>query len=139
MAAIVVFNIWVGIAFSVLQYRSALKSVPSSELESARTMGATGWQQVRDIVFPRIRGHIVSNTVLVTLATINTFGPYMLTRGGPNSKSEVLPVYIYNTALQSGELGRGAAISLALIAINLMFFFIVRRGRASRGRGRGAA
>lgn len=127
MVTIIVFNVWVGVAFSVLQYRSALASVPPNELESARLMGANGRQQVRDIVFPRIRGHIVSNTLLVTLATFNTFGPYMLTRGGPDGRSEVLPVYIYNTALYAGELGRGAAISLALILVNLVFFLVVRR------------
>lgn len=127
MAAIIVFNIWVGVAFSVLQYRSALSAVPLNELDNARLLGAGPWQQVRDIVFPRIRGHIVSNTLLVTLATFNTFGPYMLTRGGPGGQSEVLPVYIYNTALYAGELGRCAAISLALILINLVFFLVVRR------------
>jgi|GEM_PF-6040530 len=127
MLSVIVFNIWVGVAFSVLQYRSALASVPENELESARLMGATKSRTIKDVVLPHIKGHVMSNVLLVCLSTLSTFSPYMLTMGGPNHKSEVLPAYIYNTALGNGELGRGSAISVALIFLNLMLFLIMRR------------
>jgi len=120
MASVIVFNIWVGTAFSMLLFSSALGAVPPSQLESARMAGASTWQQLRDVVIPNIRGHILTNTLLITLWTFNTFSPYLLTAGGPNGRSEILPVYIYRTAIPGGQLGVGAAISLLMLLINLV-------------------
>jgi multiple sugar transport system permease protein len=120
MASIILFNIWIGTAFSMLLFSSALAAVPPSQMESAHMVGATAWQQLRDVVIPHIRGHILTNTLLITLWTFNTFTPFLLTAGGPNHESEILPVYIYNVAITGGHLGVGAAISLIMLLINLV-------------------
>ncbi len=83
----------------MLLFSSALDGVPPSQMESARMAGASAWQQLRDVVIPNIRAHILTNTLLITLWTFNTFTPYLLTAGGPNGESEILPVYIYRTAI----------------------------------------
>lgn len=96
MEAIIIFNIWVGTAFSMQLFSSALSAVPPSQLESARMVGATTWQQMRDVILPNIKGHVLTNTLLITLWTFNTFTPYLLTAGGPNGATEILSVYIYH-------------------------------------------
>ncbi len=131
MAVIIVFNIWRGAAFSMLLYSAALNTVPSSHLEVARMAGAHQWQQLRDIVLPTVRRHVLTNTLLITLWTFNDFTPYLLTGGGPNHKSETLPVYIYETAILGGHLGYGSAISLLLLLANLViavFYIRLLRG-----------
>lgn len=135
MASIIVFNIWVGTAFSMLLFSSALDAVPPSQMESARMVGASAWQQLRDVVIPNIRAHILTNTLLITLWTFNTFNPYLLTAGGPNGKSEILAVYIYRTAIPGGQLGVGAAISLIMLVINLAIALgYMRVARAKGGK-----
>jgi multiple sugar transport system permease protein len=120
MASLVVFNTWRGTAFSMMLYSSALAAVPPSQLETARTVGASGWQTVRDVVFPHIRGHVLTNTLLISLWTANDFTPFLLTAGGPNHESETLPVFIYQQAISSGRLGYAAAISFLLLLVNLV-------------------
>jgi multiple sugar transport system permease protein len=135
MASIIVFNIWRGTAFSMLLYGAALASVPPSHLETARLAGATGRQTLRDVVFPHIRGHALTNTLLITLWTFNDFSPYLITAGGPNHRSETLPVYIYNTALSvsGGRMGYGAAVSVLVLGVNLLLaLFYLRLLRARR-------
>ena len=135
MASIIVFNIWVGTAFSMLLFSSALAAVPPSQMESARLVGATSWQQLRDVVVPNIKGHILTNTLLITLWTFNTFTPYLLTAGGPRGESEILAVYIYRTAIPGGQLGMGAAISLIMLVINLVIalgYLRVARGTGTK-------
>ena len=127
MQSIILFNIWIGTAFSMLLFSSALASVPPSQMESARMVGANTWQVLRDIVLPHIRGHILTNTLLITLWTFNTFTPYLLTAGGPNHRSEILPVYIYKVAITGGHLGVGAAISLIMLLINLVIAAVYLR------------
>jgi multiple sugar transport system permease protein len=120
MASLIVFNTWRGTAFSMMLYGSALAAVPPSQLETARSVGASGWQTVRDVVFPHIRGHVLTNTLLISLWTANDFTPYLLTAGGPNHASETLPLFIYQQAIHGGELGYAAAISFLLLVVNLV-------------------
>lgn len=120
MAVIIVFNIWRGSAFSMLLYSAALSTVPKSQLEVARLSGARPWQQLRDVVIPTIRRHALTNSLLITLWTFNDFTPYLLTSGGPNNESNILPIFIYKTALVGGKLGYGSAISLLLLLANLV-------------------
>jgi len=133
MASLIVFNTWRGTAFSMMLYSSALAAVPPSQLETAKTVGASGWQTVRDIVFPHIRGHVPTNTLLISLWTANDFTPFLLTAGGPNHESETLPVFIYQQAISSGRLGYAAAISFLLLIVNLvvaMLYLLLLRKRS---------
>src|SRR5690606_10985569 len=94
MQSIIAFNIFNGTAFSMLLFSSALASIPPSQLETARMVGARSWATLRDVVFPNIRGHILTVLLLVTLWTFNVFSPFLLTGGGPNQRTEILPVFI---------------------------------------------
>ncbi|MEZ0071042.1 carbohydrate ABC transporter permease [Planotetraspora sp. GP83] len=127
MPSIIVFNIWRGTAFSMMLYGAALENVPPSQLETARLAGASTLQQLRDVVFPSIRGHVLTNLLLISLWTFNDFTTFQITAGGPEGRSEILPVYIYNVALRDGQLGFGAAISFVVLLINLVLAFAYLR------------
>src|SRR5450759_1330814 len=99
LLSIVVFNTWRGTAVSMLLCGGALNTLPPSHLETARLAGASSWQQLRDIVLPSIRGHILTNLLLISLWTFNDFTPYLITAGGPNFATDTLPVYIFRNAL----------------------------------------
>jgi multiple sugar transport system permease protein len=127
MLSIIVFNTWRGTAFSMLLFSAALGAVPPSQLETARMSGASGWQQLRDVVFPHIRGHVLTNLLLISLWTFNDFSPYLVTAGGPDGRSETLPVFVYQAAISDGQLGFGTAISLLMLLINLVLAVVYLR------------
>ncbi|WP_016909380.1 carbohydrate ABC transporter permease [Streptomyces xiaopingdaonensis] len=127
MLSLIVFNIWRGTAFSMMLYSAALGNVPRSHLETARLAGAGPLQQLRDVVFPAIRGHVLTNLLLISLWTFNDFTPFLITAGGPDGRSETLPVFIYQTALGSGQLGYGAALSFLMLLINLVVAVVYLR------------
>lgn len=127
MQSIIIFNIWNGTAFSMLLFSSALASVPPSQFETAKMAGAGTMTTLRDVVFPNIRGHVLTNTLLITLWTFNVFTPYLITAGGPEGRTEILGIYIYRVALNEGALGEGAALSLIMIIINLVIASVYLR------------
>ena len=133
VAGIVAFNAWRGTAFSMMLYSAALSSVPPSQLETAKLAGASGWQTLRDVVGPHIRRYALTNTLLITLWTFNDFTPYLLTAGGPDRRSEIVPAYIYDTAIVGGQMGYSGAISLLVLLINLGLALVyLRAGRTRR-------
>ena len=118
LLSLIIFNVWRGSAFSMMLFNGALQSVPPSYLETARISGASEFQQLRDVVLPRIKGHVLTDVLLISLWTFNDFTPYLLTAGGPNGQTETLPVFVYKVAFQQGNLGYVSAISLIMLVIN---------------------
>jgi multiple sugar transport system permease protein len=120
LQSLIVFNVWRGTAFSMMLFAAAIQTVTPSHLETARLSGAGGWGQLRDIVLPSTKGHILTDLLLITLWTFNDFTPYLLTQGGPIHQTDVLGVYVYQQAFNVGLMGYGAAISTIILAINLV-------------------
>jgi multiple sugar transport system permease protein len=60
------------------------------------------------------------------------FTPFLLTAGGPSFESDILPIYTYRIAFKSFEFGKGAAIGVIVMLINLAFSLLYLR-LAQRG------
>lgn len=118
LLSIIIFNTWRGSAFSILLFSSALETIPPSYVETADVVGASAWRKFRDIVFPLMRGHILTDLILITLWTFNVFTPFLLTGGGPIFKTELVSIYTYRTAFKFFEFGRGGAIAVVMMVIN---------------------
>jgi len=71
------------------------------------------------VLLPLIRPHIFTDLILITLWTFNTFTPYLITGGGPLFRSETVSMYTYRVAFKFLEFGRGAAIAVIMMLINL--------------------
>jgi len=129
--AIILFNTWRGTAFSMLLFSSALATIPPSYLETAEVLGASFWQKLRDILLPLLRGNIITDLILITLWTFNTFSPFLLTGGGPAYRTEVVSIFTYRVAFKFFEFGAGGAIAVVVMLINffltMVYLFILRR------------
>ncbi|WP_025661963.1 sugar ABC transporter permease [Rhizobium sp. IBUN] len=121
---IVVFNTWRGAAFSMMLFNSAFQSIPPSYFQAADVAGASSWQKLRDIALPLIRGHVVTDLILITMWTFNVFTPFLLTSGGPSYRTELLSIYTYRVAFKDFEFGRGAAVGVIIMLINLAFALV---------------
>ncbi|HQZ11251.1 MAG TPA: sugar ABC transporter permease [Devosia sp.] len=121
---IVVFNTWRGAAFSMMLFNSAFSSIPPSYFQAADVAGASSWQKFRDIGLPLIRGHIVTDLILITMWTFNTFTPFLLTNGGPSYKTELVSIYNYRVAFHDFQFGKGAAVGVIMMLINLAFALV---------------
>jgi multiple sugar transport system permease protein len=134
MLSIILLNTWGGTAFSMLLFSSALASIPPSYMETAEVIGASPWQKFRDILFPLLRTTLATDLILITLWTFNTFSPFLLTGGGPNYRTELVSIYTYRTGLRDFQFGKGSAIAVVVMLINLalasVYLFISRRRRA---------
>lgn len=124
LTSVILFNAWRGAAFSMLLFSSALGSIPPSYLETAEVTGASTLQRLRDIILPLIRTHIVTDLILITLWTFNTFTPFLLTGGGPAFRTEVVSILTYRVAFKYFDFGSGSAIGMLMMLINLAFALV---------------
>ncbi len=134
-ASVIMVNVWYGAPFFMIMYLAALKSVPEQLYEAAAIDGASGWQRLVHITLPMMR-NIISITVLFSL--IVTFANYdivrVLTNGGPRDLTHVFATYAFQVGILSGNIPRGAAVSLFMFPLLAVFAFFILRGVTRRNR-----
>jgi multiple sugar transport system permease protein len=133
--AIIMVNVWIGTPFFMIMYLAALKSVPEQLYEAAAIDGATSWQRLRYVTLPMM-ANIISITVLFSL--IVTFANYdivrVLTNGGPRDLTHVFASYAFQVGILSGNIPRGAAVSLFMFPILAVCAFFVLRSVTRRNK-----
>ncbi len=118
LMAVILANIWHGTAFSMMVYQSALDNVPDDVIESAKMDGANKWQTLSRITIPIIKDTVMTNTMLITLSTLGTFGMVYTMTG---TTVQTLPIFMYIRAFKNYELGYGTAISMIVLLIGMIF------------------
>ncbi|WP_376098199.1 carbohydrate ABC transporter permease [Roseomonas sp. CCTCC AB2023176] len=137
--SIIIVNVWYGAPFFMIMYLAALKSVPEALYEAADIDGASSWQRLRFITLPMMQ-NIISITVLFSL--IVTFANYdivrVLTNGGPRDLTHVFASYAFQVGILSGNIPRGAAVSLFMFPLLAVVAFFMLRGINKRTKEIGA-
>jgi multiple sugar transport system permease protein len=122
MLVVCIANAWRNVAFSMLMFAAALRSLPTEVIEAAEMEGASTLRRLVRVVVPMMRGTIVTNLLLVTLGNLSTFTlVWVMTQGGPGTSTSILPVYMYLVSFTYNDLGYGSMIGLAVIALGAIF------------------
>lgn len=112
---------WRGTAFSMILFYGGLQRIPRQLYRAARVDGAGRWARFRHVTLPQLKPVVFVTTVLVTIYALNTFDLiFALTGGGPGRATQVLALFMYQEAFESYALGRGAAIAVVMLGINLL-------------------
>ena len=124
LGSVIVVNIWRGMPFYAITLLAGLQTVNPELHEAAALDGATAWQRFWRITWPLL----LPVTMVVTLfSVIQTFADfqlvYVLTGGGPANATHLFATYAYQIGINTGLLGEGAAVSLAMFPI--LFIIVV--------------
>lgn len=125
-------NVWRGTAQSMILLYAGVKTVDKQLLEAASIDGASSIKKLIHITIPGMKSVIMINVLLNIINTFNTFDMIMpLTGGGPGRSTEVLVLSVYRNIFQQLDLGKGCAVAVILLMINITFsigYFILNRG-----------
>jgi multiple sugar transport system permease protein len=121
-------NVWRGFPFSAIVLLAGLTSVPPEILDAAKVDGTSFLKRFRLIIVPMIAPILFIGSAFDTVFTLSDLSiVYLLTNGGPDGATEILPTLAYNTGIRGGALGRGAAISLFLFPLLLPAMIMLLR------------
>ena len=123
--AIVFTTVWQYSGLSMLLYLSSLMEIPPDLYESALIDGVSSWQRFRHITFPLIAPALTINSLITLIGCIRLFDlPYVMTNGGPGNATQTIAILLYKDTFMGHNAGRGAADSVVLVAIILLFSLI---------------
>jgi multiple sugar transport system permease protein len=128
LLSVMFVNVWRGFPFSAIVLLAGLTSVPPEVLDAAKVDGASFMQRFRKVIVPMIAPILFVGSAFDTVFTLSDLSiVYLLTNGGPDGATEILPTLAYNTGIRGGALGRGAAISLFLFPLLLPAIILLLR------------
>lgn len=121
-------NVWRGFPFGAIVLLAGMTSIAPEILDAAKVDGASFQQRFHRIIVPMIAPILFIGAAFDTVFTLSDLSiVYLLTNGGPDNSTEILPTLAYHIGIQAGALGRGAAISLFLFPLLLPAMVVLLR------------
>ena len=120
--AVVISITWKVVGFGMVLFVSGIQAVNPDILEAAVMDGAGYWSRVRLIILPLTRRVLLLATLVSAIGSMLAFDQfYIMTSGGPRGQTFTAVYSIYQNSFVSFKLGYGAALSIVLMLIILVF------------------
>jgi len=118
--AVILVNVWQWMGFSMLMYIAGMKGISRDVLEAARLDGISLRQIAIHLAWPMLRHVHLTLLLLGVIGTLQTFPLiYIMTKGGPNHATEMLPNYIFQQGFILQNMGYASALSVVLLLLSL--------------------
>jgi multiple sugar transport system permease protein len=136
MAAIITVQAWRVLPFAVVIFLAGLASIPQEVEDAARMDGASGIKKMIYVTLPlQLPIALVAVLFGLVFTATDMAVVYILTNGGPFNSTQVITTWAFQTGVQGGSLGEGAAISLFLLpvlaVVTIAMLFFARRSEVA--------
>jgi ABC-type sugar transport system permease subunit len=128
MPLVILADTWHTMPLIALILQAALAGLSEEWEEAASVDGANAWQRFWKIRFPLLRPAILVALIIRTVEAFRVFDiVYIITSGGPASKTITITFLTYLYSFPYGKQGIGAALSIMISIITLIFAIIYIR------------
>ncbi len=122
LVAVTISITWKVIGFGMLLFVAGIQSINGEIGEAALIDGGNYWQRVWYIILPLSLRIILLTTLISVIGSMLAFDQfYIMTGGNPRGQTFTSVYWIYQNSFISFKLGYGAALSIILTLIILVF------------------
>jgi multiple sugar transport system permease protein len=122
LVAVTISVTWKVLGFGMILFVAGIQSINSEINEAALIDGASYWQRVWSIILPLSLRTILLTTLISVIGSMLAFDQfYIMTGGNPRGQTFTSVYWIYQNSFISFKLGYGAALSIILTLIILVF------------------
>jgi len=129
--------LFIGLPFVVRAIEPVLQEFDREVEEAARTLGASDFQRIRQVVLPALAPAWISGVTLAFARAVGEYGSVIFIAGNMPMRTEIAPLLIV-IKLEEFDYAGAAAVGVAmvvisfgsLLAINDLQAYLAQRGRA---------
>jgi multiple sugar transport system permease protein len=129
MSSIITVQAWRTVPFATVIFVAGISSIPQEVDDAAAIDGADGLRKFWYVSLPlQLPIAIVAVLFGIVFTATDMVVPYILTNGGPFNSTQVLTTWAFQTGINAGDIGEGAAIALfmlpllAVVVIGMLVF-----------------
>mgnify|MGYP000621433379 CR=1 FL=1 len=128
LPTVMLVDIWHQVPFMMLLMLAGLVSLPKRPYEAAKIDGASRLQMFRYITLPLMKPTIIVAVLIRTIIAFRTYDlVYIMTKGGPGVRTDILSYYIYKRAFAFMDIGFASALSyILLLFVGFVSIFFIR-------------
>jgi multiple sugar transport system permease protein len=120
MASVIGVHTWRIVPLAAVIILAGLISIPDDINDAAAIDGAGFWRKLWEVTLPLTLPVMAVAALFGAVLTFTDMSVvYILTRGGPENATQVLPSYAFLKGIGSGDLAQGAAIAVFLFPLLL--------------------
>lgn len=109
-------------------YLVTMNNIPKEQFEAASIDGANGWQIMRHITWPGLKGMVYLQFLMTVTSSLLAFDDiYVMTQGGPGFASSTLVYGAYIKAFREQNFGQGMAMSVIIGVFSLILTISVNQ------------
>jgi multiple sugar transport system permease protein len=118
-------------------FAAALKNISRDMYEAAILENASAIQRFLRITLPMLGPTIMTSVLMMTLLSLGNFTlVFLMTGGGPDNATNILPIYAYVQGFRFNHLGYSAMLGNVMVVLSaglgIVFVCIARLGSASK-------
>jgi glucose/mannose transport system permease protein len=134
---LVIAGAWQAAGFAMALFLAGLRSVDTEIIKAAQIDGAGPWRIYRRVVLPTMGPIVLAVMVILLQMAIKTFDLVRaLTGGGPGIATNMPTTVVYDFMFQRGQIGRGAAAAILMLAALIVVILPYRAHQRWRARAR---
>jgi multiple sugar transport system permease protein len=129
LGSIIAVHAWRVLPFATVIFLAGQASIPTEVEDAAKIDGATGLRKLFYVTLPlQLPIALVAVLFGIIFTATDMAVVYILTAGGPFNSTQVITTWAFQTGIEGGSLGEGAAVSLfllpvlAVVAIGMLVF-----------------
>lgn len=112
---------WYVLGFYIMLFAAGIQSVPEEVFEAAELDGSHGLHRFGRVTWPLLWSVKKVAVVYLVINVMNVFAlVYLMTRGGPDRKSEVMLTYLYEQAFTNSQFGYATALAMGNFVVILL-------------------
>lgn len=128
LGAIIIAQVWNQVGVQIILFNSGFMGLNEEVLESASIDGASGLKMHFSMIIPLSWQVLQTVIVLQIVGALRTFDlVWVMTMGGPNHATAVLPLHLFVNAFQYFKLGYGSVIGVVIFVLAIGITFIIRK------------
>jgi multiple sugar transport system permease protein len=128
MASVIAVHVWRLTPLAAVIMMAGLVAIPRDLDEAAQVDGAGYWRRMFEVTIPMVLPVAAVAALFGVVFTFTDFAVVdVLTRGGPNNATQVLPSWAFFRGIDGGDIGQGAATALFLFPILLAVAIAILR------------
>ncbi len=128
-AITVISDLWKELGWSAIIYLAAISGIDQEMYEAAKVDGASRWKQIWTITLPSIAPTVTIMFILAVGGLLNTNFDQILVLNNPLNapRSNVLDIYVYQTAMRGMRYSYASAIGLFKSVVAFILLFIANQ------------
>ena len=122
LPAAMAVNIWKGFPFVAVMLLAGMQSIDQQMYEAATVDGASRLQQLHHITWPALKPVSMVVFLLLVIWTLKDYAiAYLLAKGGPAHATEILTIYVQQSAFKYFDFGKASAVGMLMLLASCIF------------------